>query len=201
MAGQYMIFYIPSPPTRRLYSIASSPTNNDTIDFVIEIVPNGIGSTYIKRLKENDTVKLQGPAGVFTYNPSERTPLFLATGTGIAPIYSIITNLIASQPDKQLQLFWGMKYEKDIYLVDKFEKLAQEHENFTYSICLSRESEVDHANYMKGRVTEALTTNPQLLTTNHDYYLCGGKEMVESLRTLLGEHNVPKEQIYFEKFT
>ena len=127
-AGQYMIFHVPTDHAmrslRRLYSIASSPTNKNTVDFIIEMVPNGMGSKYIQELAVNDTVTLQGPAGVFTYKPSTRNPIFLATGTGIAPMYSIITDLIIQKSNKQLQLFWGMKYKKDLYLIDELAALT-----------------------------------------------------------------------------
>lgn len=200
-AGQYMIFHIPSSdetrPVRRLYSIASSPTNKNSVDFVIEIVPGGIGSKYIEQLAVDNVVTLQGPAGLFTYKQSARNPIFLATGTGIAPMHSIITSLIAHKSDKQLQLFWGMKYKEDLYLLDRFDALAKENDNFKYTLCLSREETINDARCMKGRVTDSLKN----LTTDFDYYLCGGKEVVESLRSFLQERNIPKEQIHFEKFT
>ena len=203
-AGQYMIFHVPTDdkmrPLRRLYSIASSPTNKNTVDFIIEMVPDGIGSKYIQELAVNDIVTLQGPAGVFTYKPSTRNPIFLATGTGIAPMYSIITDLIVQKSNKQLQLFWGMKYKKDLYLIDELAALAKQSNTFTYSVCLSREKDVDDTSCILGRVTDGLT-NLTSNFSNFDYYLCGGKEMVESLRSFLLEHNVPKEQVYFEKFT
>ena len=206
-AGQYMIFHVPTDdkmrPLRRLYSIASSPTNKNTVDFIIEMVPNGIGSKYIQALAVNSIVTLQGPAGVFTYKPSTRNPIFLATGTGIAPMYSIITNILNLKfkiRNLKLQLFWGMKYKKDLYLIDELAALAKQSNTFTYSVCLSREKDVDDTSCILGRVTDGLT-NLTSNFSNFDYYLCGGKEMVESLRSFLLEHNVPKEQVYFEKFT
>lgn len=207
-AGQYMIFHIPTDdetrPLRRLYSIASSPTNKKTVEFVIEMVPNGMGSKYIEGLAEGAVVTLQGPAGVFTYKPSTRNPIFLATGTGIAPMHSIIADLIAHKSDKQLQLFWGMKYKEDLYLLDRFDALAKENDNFKYTLCLSREETINDARCIKGRITHGLknlTSHLNLPASSFDYYLCGGKEVVESLRSFLLEHHVPKEQVYFEKFT
>lgn len=208
VAGQYMIFHVPSEdpmkPVRRLYSIASAPVNKTSLDFIIELVPNGMGSNYIENLVYGDVVTLQGPAGLFTYKPSVRDPIFLATGTGIAPMYSIITDLLATKSEKQLQLFWGMKYAKELYLVDGFETLAKEHDNFTFTLCLSREEAVNDARCIKGRITHGLNnllSNFHSPASNFDYYLCGGKEMVESVRLFLSENNVPKEQVYFEKFT
>src|SRR3990167_11416038 len=68
-AGQYMIFHLPTMesrhPVRRLYSIASAPSQKDTLDFIIEMVPGGIGSSYIENMSEGDSITMQGPAGIF----------------------------------------------------------------------------------------------------------------------------------------
>lgn len=210
-AGQYMIFHLPveekGHPARRLYSIASSPLNKEHLDFIIELIPNGLGSTYVKNIQIGDIATLQGPAGLFTFKPSERESIFLATGTGIAPIYSIISTLLNnnSGKDKKLHLFWGMKYAKDLYIMDELQKLAEGHPNFRFTVCLSREEgEIDELTCIKGRVThglEQLTTQDARSILQYDYYICGGPVVVESLRKFLEEKQIPRDQIHFEKFT
>lgn len=209
-AGQYMIFHLPTMesghPTRRLYSIASAPSQKDTLDFIIEMVPGGVGSMYIEKMNEGDTINLQGPAGIFTYKPSDREIIMLATGTGIAPMYSIIQEISNSKiQNPNINLFWGLKYGKDIYLKQELDKLADENPNFQYSICLSREEKnIDDARCLKGRITNGLEStieNCKSKIDNFDYYLCGSPHVVESLRSDLEAKGVPKNQVYFEKFT
>lgn len=206
-AGQYMIFHIPKEenghPARRLYSIASSPLEKDQLSFVIEIIPNGLGSMYVKDLPIGAQATLQGPAGVFVFKESERDSVFLATGTGIAPIYSMIKTLLEthSTGNKQLKLFWGMKYKKDLYLVKELESLAAQYKNFTMKICLSREEQSDSPHCMMGRVTHGLEEMDGNTMNNCDYYICGGPKVVESLKQYLAEKSIPAGQIYFEKFT
>lgn len=206
-AGQYMIFHIPKEekghPARRLYSIASSPLEKDHIDFVIEIIPNGLGSMFIKELPVGEKTTLQGPAGLFTYKESDKDNVFLATGTGIAPIYSMIKTLLEtdSASGKQLQLFWGMKYAKDLYLMKELQELAEKYENFSLKICLSREEQSDNPHCMIGRVTHGLEAMEEGTWNNYNYYICGGPNVVESLKEYLASKNIPRDQVHFEKFT
>ncbi|KKQ36607.1 MAG: hypothetical protein US54_C0062G0002 [Candidatus Roizmanbacteria bacterium GW2011_GWA2_37_7] len=162
-AGQYMIFHLPvtenGHPARRLYSIASTPSQKDALDFIIELVPGGLGSEYIAKIQEGDTVTMQGPAGVFIFKPSKRDAVMLATGTGIAPMYSMIADRVTYTVKREtpnIFLFWGLKYKKDIYLKKELDLLVQENPNFQYSICLSREEHVDETHCMKGRITQGL---------------------------------------------
>ena len=183
---------------------------------------------------------MQGPAGIFIHKQSENDVVMLATGTGIAPIYSIIyTQLSTSYPPAtpkrsfggrgKLQdtsykkqatnyyLFWGLKYKQNIYLKSELDELASKNPNFQYKICLSQEIDISDPNCMKGRVTHGYQIfsesyppatpkrsfggRGKLQVTSCDYYICGGKHIVDSLREYLSEKNIPKTQIHFEKFT
>jgi len=209
-AGQYMIFHLQAlengHPARRLYSIASTPVQKKSLDFIIEIVPNGLGSEVVKKMQPGDKLTMQGPAGIFTVKSPERPIVFLATGTGIAPIYSMIKDCLNSKfeiRNSKIFLYWGLKYKKDVYLKNELDNLAEKNPNFQYSICLSREESVKDTHCLKGRVTKGLmllATNYQLLTTNFDFYICGGPHVVESLKEYLLAQGVDKKQIFSEKF-
>ena len=213
-AGQYMIFHIPQDAThaaRRLYSIASSPSQKDGLEFIIEYVENGIASAYLQNLTVNNQMTMQGPAGVFFHRESDRSPIFLATGTGIAPLYAIIYSLLEKNYLKNICLFWGLKLYTDLYYFDKLKELATKYTNFQFKICFSREENIasfiqnENLEYcMAGRVNpgfeellKTINSTPEL----YDYYLCGSKHVVEGLREYLAAKHVPKEQVYFEKFT
>jgi len=209
-AGQYMIFHLPTMesghPVRRLYSIASAPSQKDTLDFIIEMVPGGIGSIYIENMCEGDSITMQGPAGIFTLKPSERDIVMLATGTGIAPMYSMTREILLAPHSlqREIHLFWGLKFKKDMYLKNELDVLADAHPHFNYSVCLSREKESIDAHCLVGRVTiglQKLIEKNSDLKTNFDFYLCGSPHVVEALKEELLKYDVPKAQIYFEKFT
>lgn len=207
--GQYVIVHIPQPdgpPARRLYSIASPPQDLPAIDLVVELVPDGVGSSYLNSVKENDQVTLQGPAGRFTYQEKEENIVFLATGTGIAPIRCMIHAILQKNPDKQITLFWGLKTYQDIYFLDELKSLAQAHPAFSFTIAVSRPGEggvhenPDPAHVVTGRVTVPLAAYLDSHPGPTQFSICGGRQAVEGLRAFLEENGVPKEQVDFEKF-
>ena len=117
LAGQYLILLVPSAEgeIKRLYSIASSPTRTDSFELVVEVVENGVASNYLRNLEIGAEVKFQGPAGAFTLKENNNNKVFLATGTGIAPVRSMIKKLEITNNKSQIFLYWGLKYVKEIY--------------------------------------------------------------------------------------
>ena len=109
--GQYVMLKVPSGkgPVSRLYSIASPDTAKNSFDLIIEIVPGGLASNYLFSLGEKSEVIFQGPAGMFGLKKNERDKIFMVTGTGIAPIRSILISNIKNQ---KYYLFWGLKVFK-----------------------------------------------------------------------------------------
>lgn len=208
-AGQYVIFHVPqadSSTARRLYSIASAPSAAEAVDFVIEILPNGVGSRYLEQLTPGSVVTIQGPAGLFTLKETNTDIIFLATGTGIAPIRSMIHSFDISSFKFQVSLFWGLKYFKDTYFLDEFTDLAETHENVSLTICLSQEQNLDmvtpekRSYFQLGRMTntidEIINKNPN----KGSFYLCGGRHVVENIKNHLLTNGISKDRLHFEKF-
>lgn len=213
LAGQYLILMVPQAGeemARRLYSILTPPDKGDYFEMVIEILPNGLASNYLMNLQEHESVVFKGPAGIFIIKESDRHKVFLATGTGIAPIKSMIEVLCRKSDTKTpIYLFWGVPRFKDVYFFKELQELSTIYNNLHISICLSQEpslegiAEIDRKYFTLGRVTKAfdqlLTTNSQLLIAA-DYYVCGGRTVVESLRQYLSGKEIPREAVHFEKF-
>ena len=113
-AGQFVSFEVPDARTGRTvtrpYSIASAPSTPDRVSLLLNFVPDGPGSTYLFKLNEGDTTTFSGPAGNFYLRDDpERELLFVATGTGIAPIRSmLLANADRPQPSRTV-LFWGLR--------------------------------------------------------------------------------------------
>jgi len=193
-AGQYLMLKVPSDkgPVSRLYSIASSAAEKNSFELIIQIIPGGLASNYLSNLKVKDEIIFQGPAGMFGLKENDRPKIFLTTGTGIAPVKSMLESY--QLPVSSYSLFWGLKTYKDIYLFDELKE-------FNLKICLSREQnlnmilENDKKYFELGHVDSYCP-----LLTTADYYLCGGRQIVESLRQFLIAKNIPKENIFFEKF-
>lgn len=216
-AGQYVILNIPQSgkeAAKRLYSIASSEIERNSLEFIVQIVPNGLASTYLNNLKIGDEAVFEGPAGAFVLRKNENNKVFSATGTGIAPIRAIIISNLKSQisnPNLKTKnlyyLFWGLRYYKDVYLFNEFKELVKERSDFQFKICLSREEnldmipEQDRKYFNLGHVDKEINNLGSGQALNGlDFYICGGRDVVESLKHCLVEKGAPQENIYFEKF-
>ena len=210
--GQYIILKVPLEKGYifRLYSISSSNTEKNSFELIVETVLGGLGSGYLSSLKEGVEVNFQGPAGMFSIHENEKEKIFMVTGTGIAPILSMIKSQLQTTNYKlQTYLFWGLKNYKDVYLLNELKGYKLKVASFDFKICLSREQnldmipEEDKKYFFLGHIDscfEKLFTNHYSLITVNEFYLCGGRNIVESLKQFLLSKNVPKENIIFEKF-
>ena len=201
--GQYVMLKVPSAkgPVSRLYSISSSNTTKNSFELIIGIISGGLASNYLFSLKENTEVTFQGPAGMFGLKENNRDKIFLITGTGIAPVRAMLNSELRIQNS---ELFWGLKNYQDVYLLEELKNYELRITNFK-----SREQNLDivpkedQKYFELGHVNsclEKLFPNPYFLVTNFDFYLCGGRNIVESLKQFLLAKNILQENIYFEKF-
>jgi len=213
LAGQYLILLVPSKgeTISRLYSIASPPWQKNSFELVVELVDGGVGSTYLKNLKIGDKVLFKGPAGMFTLKKTDKNKIFFATGTGIAPIRSMIMESqkspFDSEDKSQNFLFWGFRKKEDVYFLEEFKKIKEENKSFEFKICLSKEtslSPVESDFFSLGHVDyvfeKELFPRIKEIIFDFEFYLCGGRGVVESLRQFLLQKNIPQSAIFFEKF-
>jgi ferredoxin-NADP reductase len=209
LAGQYLILLIPykGETISRLYSIASPPGQKNSFELVVELIEGGVASTYLKNLKINDQVLFKGPAGMFTLKETSKNKVFFATGTGIAPIRSMIMESQKLEVKSQKFLFWGLRKKEDVYFLEEFKKMKEEDQNFEFKICLSKEtslSKVESDFFSLGHVDSVFEKElfPKIKETIFDFefYLCGARAVVESLRQFLLQKNIPQSVIFFEKF-
>lgn len=143
-AGQYATIEFDGTP--RPYSIASAP-GDDELEFCIRRVPGGkLTSELFTYMNVGDEVTVRGPNGEFVLQePSERDLVFLATGTGVAPLKSMIAYTFAEGRDevdgaqRDVWLFLGCGWRDDLPYHDWFESLAADHENFHYVPSCTRE--------------------------------------------------------------
>lgn len=199
-AGQYFLLDVKGG--YRQYSISSPPSQKNALETVVDITPMGLGSKYLLSLKLGDTVSFRAPLGLFFLQKSEKPKLFLATGTGIAPMKSMILDLIEQKFTQPFQLFWGLRTKEDLYFQNLWSTLKQQNSNFNYTYCLSRETEKLN-NVYNGYIQDALKNFalPFQLTTC-EYYLCGRPQTVEALKQfLLQELKINPQQIFYEKFS
>lgn len=199
-AGQYVSLDVGGE--RRSYSIASPPAMNHAVEFCIDVTPAGKGSNYLKNLRPGDEVNFIGPLGQFVIAEEakgvEEKLLFVATGSGIAPLRSMIVDLLEEKQDRRpMQLHWGLRHVKDMFWEEDFRQRQRYFNNFYFHLTLSKPPE--YWPLCSGHVTECVKTEVKL-GSDWGVYLCGNRQMVEDVSSLVEKMGVPKEQVHFEKF-
>lgn len=185
-AGQFVSFEVERPgrpvPATRPYSIASAPEREEAIDLVLNRVPGGPGSEYLFGLREGDTTEFTGPAGSFVVRDGPRDLLLVATGTGIAPMRSILLSLAARSSPRRVTLFWGLRSERDLYYQDELAALAERLPDFRVTTTLSRPEGA-----WRGAVGRVTPLVERAITTvdNLDVFLCGNGAMIRDVRDVL----------------
>ena len=186
-AGQFISFDVPDARTGRTvtrpYSIASSPSVSRTISVLFNLVPHGPGSGYLFGLREGDRTNFTGPAGNFYLRDDPtRDLLFVATGTGIAPIRSmLLANAERSQPSRTT-LFWGLRSQRDLYYEDELSRLNREWPGSSHTITLSRPE--PGWTGPAGRVTMLIEREIQDVK-RLAVYLCGNSGMIAGVTGLI----------------
>ena len=192
LAGQTVMLSI-APGVNRAMSIASPPSEKTSITLVHDVSPMGSYSKWTLSAKAGDQMEFMGPLGNFiAYKESPRRKIFVATGTGIAPFRSMILDML-SEP---MTLYWGLRHEEDIFWQKEFEEFSSSHPNFRFVLTLSQATASWSGK--QGHVQDHIFSEQNLL--NSDYYLCGGKEMINDMRTRLKSAGVPDAQVRFELF-
>jgi len=198
VAGQYVSLKVDESGTRRAYSIAGKPEGK-MIEILIDVTPNGVGTKFLLNLKIGDEVEALGPLGKFVIaKNSEKEMMFLATGSGIVPIVSMIEDLLMNRKEtREISLYWGLRYKKDVFWRERFEKLTSSYANFSFDLVLSQpESEWDSC---VGRVGDCVKKQVTSFE-NLEAYICGNPSMLEEMRKLLLEKGLGEVDICFEKF-
>jgi CDP-4-dehydro-6-deoxyglucose reductase, E3 len=185
-AGQFISFNLTPPGGERLmirpYSIASPPNESDRITLVFNRVQGGRGSTYLFNLREGDVVAFEGPQGSFYLRERMRNVLFVATGTGIAPIRSMLLDLADNGYAGTATLYWGLRSQRDVYYQQEFEALAVRYPNVSFAIALSR-PEAGWEAYA-GRVTDLVDARVTSVK-NLDVFLCGNHAMIRDVTEII----------------
>ncbi len=200
--GQYIIIDVGNG-NKRHYSISSSPLNTGYFELIVDCKPGGAGSIYFEEAEVNNVFEFIGPLGQFILpENTNKNSFFLATGTGIAPLKSMIDTLTFKEktPLNDIVLYWGTMYVENVILKDHFVKKLEKGLIKDYKICLSHEKAVGE-NFREGFVTEFLNDYSKEYVLNSDIFVCSSGEIVKSIVQTLKEYGILESNIYYERFS
>ena len=202
LAGQYIEFLL-KDGGRRSFSMANAPHDAELIQLHVRHVAGGQFTDHVfNKMKERDILRCEGPMGTFFLREdSDKPVVFVASGTGFAPIKTIIENMFHKGIARPMTLYWGGRRPKDLYMNELVTAWAAEHAGFKYVPVISEALPEDNWSGRIGFVHHATMQDfPDL--SGHQVYACGVPIMVDSAkRDFLAHCKLPEDEFYADSFT
>ncbi len=206
--GQYIQLLTPpyeksSEEVYRAYSIASDPADNTRIELIIRRVPDGIATTYLfDYLKAGETLRINGPYGKFYLRDTTVPIIFIAGGSGIAPIKCMLHHMKNTKNTRKAVFFFGVRTTRDLFLVNEMKQFEKELPDFTFTPVVSQPEEDSGWTGATGRVTDVAVEflKKQGDVSKCEGYLCGSPGMIDSAVKVLANLGIPEERHYYDKF-
>jgi len=194
LEGQYL--YVLWSGIHRSYSIASTSLDKE-VTLLVKKVEQGVMSDYwFNQAKLNDLLRIEGPKGTFFLRNKERPLVMLATGTGIAPIMSILHKLDQDENYQQLQsisLFWGNRFADDFVWQPEFKNITV---NLEKVISKPDSRWAGEIGYIQNIALEVLGNK----VIDFDVYACGSNEMIQSAKHTFIQAGLIEKQFYSDAF-
>ena len=200
-------------PVTRAYSMANYPEERGIIKFNIRVaspppgskdIPPGKMSSWIFGLKPGDKVKVSGPYGEFFAKETDNEMIFIGGGAGMAPMRSHIFDQLCRLDSKRKISFWyGARSLREMFYVEDFDKLAAEHENFSWHVALSDPMPEDNWTGLTGFIHEVVYENylkDHSSPEDCEYYMCGPPMMTQAVIKMLEDLGVEPENILLDDF-
>ncbi len=200
-------------PVTRAYSMANYPLERDIIMLNVRVatppprttgVPPGQMSSYIFNLKPGDEVVISGPYGEFFAKPTQNEMCFIGGGAGMAPMRShIFDQFLRLNTDRKVSFWYGARSLREAFYVEAFNRLAEEHESFEWTLALSEPLPEDKWTGPTGFIHQVLHDRylkDHAAPEDIEYYLCGPPMMLKACMGMLDSLGVEPEMIAFDDF-
>lgn len=200
LAGQYIDILLPDG-RRRSFSMANPPHDDALIELHVRLIEGGEFTGHVfNAMQEKDILRIEGPYGTFTLQEnSDRPMIFIAGGTGLAPIKAIIGHAIQEGVRHPIHFYWGGRSKADLYLDALPQGWARQRDNISYVPVLSEPKSADNWQGRTGLVHEAVLRDFDDLF-NYDVYASGPPAMVEAVRQGVILKGLAAQQFFFDSF-
>lgn len=187
---------------RRAFSIANAARADHTLELHIRWVADGAFSSYVaEHLKERSLLRLRGPLGSFFLRKEPPMPsLFVAGGTGIAPIKGMIEDALMQGWREPMHLYWGVRAVRDLYLHEGLLEWAATYDNLTYTPVLSEPQAGDSEWRGRTGFVHAAVLEDFDDLSRFDAYLSGPPPMVNAGREPFIERGLDPANLHADSF-
>lgn len=204
--GQWVNLVMPldeGKDDRRAYSIASPPGAAARFELAVTRVEDGPFSTKLHELTPGAELRAEGPQGFFT-RPKDagHASLFVATGTGLSPLRSMLLSALEAGAKEPLWLLFGVRKEADVLYSDELRALEAANPNVRVIVTLSQPGDgwTGASGYVQTHVERLLGELAAAGHTAH-VYVCGLERMVKAVREVARKGvGLPREQVHSERY-
>jgi Na+-transporting NADH:ubiquinone oxidoreductase subunit F len=204
-AGQYVQLLTPvyeksNEEVYRAYSISSNPSDKDVIELIIKLVPGGICTTYcFEYLQVDDEIKVNGPYGDFVLQDTNAPIIFIAGGSGMAPVKCMLHYLRGIGSKRDILYYFGGNKSEDLFLLDLMKEFEKDLASFQFVPVVSHAEDGAKIGRRLGLVTDAVRKDI-IDASKYEAYLCGSPGMVNATEEILIDHGIHPENIFYDKY-
>lgn len=196
--GQYLDVLLGEAGLRS-FSMASRPGEAEVELQIREIEGGYFTQTQLAALRAGDPLDVEAPLGAFGYHEEDYRPIVMvATGTGVAPLASMLATMLETGDAPPVELYWGARTQEDLYLHEHFVQLAARHDDFRYVPVLSRADDAWAG--ARGYVQDAVLAGHDDLS-EYALYLCGSPAMIADARRAFLARGASVRYLYADSFT
>lgn len=182
----------------RSFSIANAPRADGTIDLQVGRVPGGAFTRHVfEEMSVNSIVRLSGPFGTFRLSQSRRPIIFVAGGTGMAPIWSMLEAIAAAPRPEPIRIYWGNRTPEGFYMADRLRSMRERLADFDHIPVVSEPG--GQWSGRRGLVHAAVLDDYEDLS-RFDVYACGNPQMVEAAQAGFARRRLPADRFFADSF-
>jgi CDP-4-dehydro-6-deoxyglucose reductase len=196
LAGQYVDILMKDGKPRS-FSLANAPHDDEFLQLHIRNIPGGAFTHHVfTDMKERDILRIKGPlGGFFLHEDSAKPILFVASGTGFAPVKAIVEHALQIGVARPMHFYWGVRKEADFYMLDKVREWEARGIKFTPVV--SDEPWSGRTGFIHQAVLEDFAD-----LSGFQVYVCGAPVVVEAAhRDFTTQRGLPQEEFFSDAFS
>jgi Na+-transporting NADH:ubiquinone oxidoreductase subunit F len=184
----------------RTFSISSDPADKSAIELIIKLVPGGICTTYcFEYLKVGDEVKIRGPYGNFRLSNTNAPIVFIAGGSGMAPIKCMLHYMKNTGSKRKIVYYFGANKVRELFHLELMHRFESELTDFRFVPTVASPEQGEKWDGKVGLVTQVVREDLKN-APEYEAYLCGSPGMIDAGIKVLKELGINENKIFYDKF-